>query len=114
MAIRAISEASYTASWDTDTNEVTLRGELRLNGTPEYAPIVAMLEEGLAAGPIVVDLRGLQFLNSSGISMLMRLAIRARDSKGDLYLRGSKRVPWQGKSLPNLKRVFAAMRIEIE
>lgn len=114
MAFHAISEDSYTASWNTDTNEVALRGELRLNGTAEYAPLVALLEEGLTSGPVVVDLRGLRFLNSSGISMLMRLAIKARDSKGSLFLRGSKKVPWQEKSLPNLKRVFSAIRIEFE
>lgn len=114
MAIHAISDESYTASWNPATNEVALRGALRLNGSAEYAPIVTLLEEGLSAGPIVVDLRGLEFLNSSGISMLMRFAIRVRDTKGSLLLRGSKRVPWQGKSLQNLKRVFAAICIELE
>lgn len=114
MAIQAISDESYTASWNTVTNEVALRGALRLNGTAEYAPIATLLEEGLSAGPVVVDLRGLEFLNSSGISMLMRFAIRVRDARGSLLLRGSKRVPWQGKSLQNLKRVFAAISIEIE
>ena len=82
--------------------------------TTEYAPIAQLLENGMEAGPLVVDLRGLQFLNSSGISMLMRLAIRARDSRGSLLLRGSKKVPWQSKSMPNLRRIFSEIRIEIE
>ncbi len=114
MAIHAISQDSYTATWNTQQNEVTLRGELRLNDTTEYAPIAQLLENGMEAGPLVVDLRGLQFLNSSGISMLMRLAIRARDSRGSLLLRGSKKVPWQSKSMPNLRRIFSEIRIEIE
>lgn len=114
MAIHAISQDSYTATWNTQLNEVTLRGELHLSDTTEYAPIAQLLENGLGAGPVVVDLRGLNFLNSSGISMLMRLAIKARDSKGALLLRGSKKVPWQGKSLFNLRRICSAIQIELE
>ncbi len=114
MAIHAISQDSYTATWNTQLNEVTLRGELHLNDTTEYAPIAQLLEKGLGAGPVVVDLRGLTFLNSSGISMLMRLAIKARDSKGSLLLRGSKKVPWQGKSLFNLRRIFSEIRVDLE
>ena len=114
MAIRVISDDTYTASWNTETNEVSIRGSLRLSSTVEYAPVAALLDHGLEAGPIVIDLRGLESLNSSGISMLMRFAIKVRDTKGSLRLRGSKKVPWQGKSLQNLKRVCAAIALEFE
>lgn len=114
MATQEISDGSYSAVRNKDTNEVTIRGTLRLNGTAEYAPIMALLEEGLSAGMITVDLRGLQFLNSSGIAFLMRFAIKVRDSKGSLRLRGSKKIPWHSKSLQNLQRIVPEIRVELE
>ena len=44
MATQEISDGSYTAVRNKDTNEVTIRGTLRLNGTAEYAPIMALLK----------------------------------------------------------------------
>jgi len=92
-----------------DQNEVTVyfEGILRLGGPQEYQPIENLLEKVLESGPnkITLDLRALNFLNSSGINVLYKFAIATR-KKGDLQLvvRGSKNVPWQGKSLPNLKK----------
>ncbi len=54
---------------------------------------------------MTLDVRALTFLNSSGINVLYKFAIATR-KKGDLQLvvHGSKGIPWQGKSLPNLKK----------
>lgn len=114
MATQEISDGTYTASRHPEKNVVVIRGSLRLNGTTEYAPVAALLEEALGAGPLTIDLRELQFLNSSGITILMRFAIKVREVSGSLLLLGSKKIPWQGKSLHNLKRVFPAIRIELE
>ena len=92
-----------------DANEVTVyfEGILRLGGPQEYMPIENLLDKVLESGPnkITLDLRALNFLNSSGINVLYKFAIATR-KKGELQLlvRGSKNVPWQGKSLPNLKK----------
>ncbi|EYF01547.1 slr1658 superfamily regulator [Chondromyces apiculatus] len=92
-----------------DANEVTVyfEGILRLGGPQEYAPIETLLDKVLESNPskITLDLRALNFLNSSGINVLYKFAIATR-KKGELQLlvRGSKNVPWQGKSLPNLKK----------
>lgn len=92
-----------------DPNEVTVyfEGILRLGGPQEYQPIENLLDKVLESNPnkITLDLRALNFLNSSGINVLYKFAIATR-KKGELQLgvRGSKNVPWQGKSLPNLKK----------
>ena len=72
-----------------------------------YAPILAFMNEVLAARPqvAVLDLTELQFLNSSGINLLAKFAIAARKQpEVRLAAKGSARIPWQSKSLPNLKK----------
>lgn len=80
----------------------------------DYAPILEMLKETLIKGsaPIVLDLRQLDFLNSSGITMFSRFVIEARDRSGvDLQFIASESVPWQARSLKNLQRLMPSLEI---
>jgi hypothetical protein len=102
-----IKGGNYRVWYDPSEVVVYLEGILRLGGTTEYAPIEELLDKVLATNPptITLDVRALNFLNSSGINVLYKFAIATR-KKGELQLivRGSKSIPWQGKSLPNLKK----------
>jgi hypothetical protein len=102
-----IKGGNYRVWFDPSEVTVYFEGILRLGGAAEYAPIEELLDKVLATSPNVVtlDLRALNFLNSSGINVLYKFAISMR-KKGDLQLvvRGSKNIPWQSKSLPNLKK----------
>jgi len=102
-----IKGGNYRVWYDPTEVTVFFEGILRLSGTQEYQPIEELLEKVLLTNPKIVtlDLRGLNFLNSSGINVLYKFAIATR-KKGELQLvvRGSKNIPWQGKSLPNLKK----------
>lgn len=91
-------------------------GTMRLSGAEAYAPIQALMDGVLAAAPaeIVLDLTGLEFLNSSGINLLAKFTISVRGKSGiGLAVKGSTLIPWQSKSLPNLKKLFPAMTLEI-
>jgi hypothetical protein len=97
-------------------NTVSFKGALRLSGTEEYTPILEMLKGTLAnpVSPIVVDLRELDFLNSSGITMLSRFVIEARDhANASLYFIASESIPWHARSLKNLQRLMPALTIRI-
>ena len=53
-------------------------------------------------------------MNSSGIAMLSKFVIEARGrADGGLVIRASRSVPWQGKSLNNLKRLMPALELDM-
>lgn len=105
----------YTAEYDPDARRVKLAGSLRLSGLTEYAPISEMLDATLEAPDLELDLTRLEFLNSSGIATLSKFVINARNRKTSaLTIRGSSRIPWQSKSLNNLKRLMPALELVIE
>ena len=99
-----------------DNSTVFFKGALRLRGTEDYAPILDMLKETLIdpAAPIVLDLRELDFLNSSGITMFSRFVIEARNHPGiNLNVLASEAVPWHARSLRNLQRLMPALNIRL-
>jgi hypothetical protein len=111
-----IQKEDYFVGYDPTTSTIYCRGVLRLNGMQEYSPIVELLKEVIERDPatIVLDLQGLQFLNSSGINMLSRFTIEVRQKQTiQIIVKGSKAIPWQEKSLRNLQRLMPALRLEI-
>lgn len=108
-----ISGESYSLDWNPETRTAALKGILRLNGLEEYAPIARFLLDAVPHGSMTLDLRGLEFLNSSGIATLSKFVIEIRNRKTvDLTVLGSKSVAWQGKSLVNLGKLMPALRME--
>ena len=105
---------SFEIRLEENQNTVLFKGALRLSGMEDYAPILEMLKGTLSntARPVVLDLRDLDFLNSSGITMLSRFVIEARDQAGvDLYFFASEAVAWHSRSLKNLQRLMPALTI---
>jgi hypothetical protein len=109
-----IETEDYKAYYDSETSQVVLEGFLRLNGIEAYQPIVDLL--WLAAEQsttCAIDLHRLEFLNSSGISMLSMFVVKVRN-KGNIQLSfiGSDTIPWQTRSLKNLKRLMPELDIK--
>lgn len=91
-------------------------GVLRLAGPDAYAPIyslaVAILHDN--HDRVIFDLTGLEFLNSSGINLLAKLTIEARkQSDVQLVIKGTTQYPWQSKSLPNLKKLYPQLDLQL-
>jgi hypothetical protein len=113
--VKNISGPAFEVRLEDDST-VFFKGALRLSGAQDYAPILEMLKETLInpAVPIVLDLRELDFLNSSGITMFSRFVIEARNHAGiTLDLLASEAVPWHARSLKNLQRLMPALNIRL-
>jgi len=112
-----INGDNYSISYNPDTTTIEFKGSLRLNGMQEYKPIVDLLNQVVETDPatIILNLRELEFLNSSGINILSKFTINIRKKKTiQMVLQASEAIPWQGKSLKNLKRLLPSLQLEIE
>ena len=113
--MKEINQDDYQVRYDPGAAVVICAGNFRLHG-PEYDAILEILNEAAGAGhqTLTLDLRELQFLNSSGINTLSKFVMRMRQQKGSqLVIRGSEQYPWQKKSLGNLQRLLPALHLEL-
>jgi hypothetical protein len=112
-----IKSDDYLVTYNPEATTVAFEGLLRLSGMDEYAPIVGLLNEIAAKNPsrLTLDLRSLQFLNSSGINMLSKFVLRVRQQdKIQVIVRGSNEIPWQSKSLKNFQRLMPTLELEFD
>lgn len=109
-----IETEDYRVYYQVDQSTVFLEGFLRLDGIEAYQPVMDLLLTAVEAEQCTVDLHQLEFLNSSGISMLSMFVVKARDrGTTQLSFRGSEAILWQTRSLKNLKRLMPDLTIEM-
>jgi len=86
---------------------LTLIGELDLTAAPLLREIVMALAEAPSGAPrVVVDLTELQFLDSTGLGMMVESMARLREAGGDLQLRSLHGSPKRAVELTGLDKVF--------
>jgi len=104
----------YNIWYELESSTVFFQGFLRLDGMEEYQSVMDLLLSVLEhSAMFTLNLRELEFLNSSGISMLSMFVVKARE-RGDvsLILQGSDQILWQTKSLKNLQRLMPTLKLE--
>lgn len=109
-----IKTDDYSIWYEPESLTVFFRGFLRLDGMEEYKPVMELLLNAVEqSSNFSMNLRELEFLNSSGISMLSMFVVRVRE-KGNvqLTLQGSDKILWQTKSLKNLQRLMPSLQLE--
>lgn len=117
ISMQEIQGEDYSIKYDRESVTVSFIGELSLGGPAEYAPIVELLDSVANPEPpvITLNLKKLDFVNSSGISMLSKFVISVRKKKTiQLLVLGSNDVPWQQKSLKNLEKLLPTLKLELE
>lgn len=117
MSNQEVKGNDYQVQYDTASATVYFQGEIALGGAKDYAPIVNLLNEVADLEPkiITLNVKELAFLNSSGISMLSKFVLGMRKKKGtQLVVLGSKKMPWQSKSLKNLERLLPGLKLVVQ
>jgi hypothetical protein len=112
-----INGENYCVTYDPKTATVTCQGALRLYGSAGYMAIVDLFNQVADQRPaqIILNLEGLQFLNSSGINAFSKFVIKVRNLKtSQLIVKGTNEFSWQSKSLVNLQRLMPEIRLELE
>ena len=105
-------EAEYKLEMRADG--ATLSGVMRLVSPAAYRGALAAVHDQIdaATGPIELDLAGLQFLNSSGITALSRLVMQARERSVTMTVIIDEQVSWQKKTLPSLARLYPKLTLK--
>ncbi|ALG66711.1 slr1659 superfamily regulator [Beggiatoa leptomitoformis] len=112
-----IKTDDYDIAFDTVTNVITCKGSLLLSGSDEYAPLLDLMNNATEQ-PIemlTLDVRALEFLNSSGINTMTKFVINVRNKKSlQLTVVGYEQVPWQVRLLKNLQRLMPTLVLQLE
>jgi hypothetical protein len=106
-----IKTDDYSVFYVPEEATVFFQGCLRLDGIEQYQPVLTLLIEAVERSPMLcLNFCELEFLNSSGISMLSMFVVRVRQQgEVNLTLKGSDTILWQTKSLKNLQRLMPAL-----
>ncbi len=107
----------YEVRCDPETAVITFRGTLELASMTEYQPIVTLLNGVVNQKPpiITLNLRELEFVNSSALSIILRFGINIRKKNASqLVVQGSKRYSWQKKSLKNMQRFVRNVKFDFD
>ena len=102
-------------NYDNSKYTVTLQGSLRLNDMVEYTKIKQFLIDiySLDTPSLTLDFSGLEFLNSAGISTILKFIFEVKEEKvKPLTIIGNKGVLWQVKSFENFRKILNLSRSE--
>jgi len=137
---REIVGKDYRILYDPATTTISCHGMLRLYGAAGYVSLAEFKKSQTSNGvsqhnhrsgvysslmdlfnkvlkqhpaTITLDLHELEALNSSGINVLSKFVINARDQGVNQFIvQGTRQFPWQSKLLSNLQRLMPDIILE--
>lgn len=108
----------FNVRFDTRSATIFFSGILDVRGKEGYQPIVDLFDAVIERQPalITLDVRQLEFLNSSGITAIgSGLVIKARNKgRSRLAIHCSERFPWQKRSMKGISRLMPGIELKYE
>lgn len=108
MSVNRIATDEYNVEINPVNHIAILKGELRLENTSAYTPIVDLINVLVSQEPeiVTIDLRQVEFINSSGINSLSKFLMSAtKQGKSRIVVKATEEVTWQKRMLRNVQRV---------
>lgn len=105
--------AGYTVTVEEGGRGATLSGVLRLESPVAYRPVLQPIQEAIEAKPggFRMNLSGLTFLNSSGVTALFRIVMAARQHDVALVCVVDDSISWQRKTLSSLQKLYPKLEL---
>ena len=117
MSMMELPVGDSKLAFDESTHTMNIEGSMRLANLAEYEPVKRMLVDGsqkvgAAGGVFTLDLSGLIFVNSSGITTISMFILYAKKQQNPkIRIVGSKEISWQEKSLENFSRLWPEVKV---
>ncbi|CBL44801.1 Hypothetical protein HDN1F_12180 [gamma proteobacterium HdN1] len=92
--------------FDDAANRLKFSGRLRAQDNSVFYAINELLQKvnELHRSSLIIDVRSLEDINSSGLGILYRFAASKRDNGNySLHIKANQKILWQEKRLTNLK-----------
>ena len=107
-----VDEEEYTVE-HPDQKTTVLKGTLRLPSPTAYDPLLEEVKQGVetSSEAYTIDITELKFLNSSGLTALARIFLLARQKEKDINIVCSNDIPWQGKSIGSLQKLWTGISL---
>ena len=89
-------------------NHVLISGTMRLPSPLSYEKPFSIIKNSLeeATDILTINLKDLEYLNSSGLTSFARIIIEARANNKPLKIIINKSIPWQTKTLLSLNKLW--------
>jgi len=117
MSENRIVTDNYSVHVDKLNQTIVMKGTMRLENTAAYRPIVEMMEKLAETQPetLTINLRTLEFINSSGINSLSKFLMQTTKQAGvAVIVLASEAVPWQNRMLRSIQRVVPDFQLEFQ
>lgn len=117
MSENRIVTDNYSVHVDKLNQTVVMKGTLRLENTAAYRPIIDMMEKLAETTPetLTINLRTLEFINSSGINSLSKFLMQTTKREGvAVIILATEQIPWQNRMLRSIQRVVPDFKLEFE
>ncbi|EIJ44305.1 hypothetical protein BegalDRAFT_3495 [Beggiatoa alba B18LD] len=114
--MNTIKDDKYMVVYQPEQANIIFSGSFMLNGTSAYEPILELMKtaaEEQTINPLTIDIRQLQFINSSGINMMTKFVMyitEVKQLKTEVILLITQTTTWQRKLSINLQRLMPSLQ----
>lgn len=114
--MNTLKAGDATIIYNESDSIMEFKGSMRLANMKEYDVVSEFMKEAIATSDkhLTMDLKSLQFLNSSGITTLSLFILNCKKAKNpQITVLGNDAVSWQQKSISNFKKLWNDVEIII-